>query len=189
MKMFSSLSVWALILGYGFQGYAFYVYYNWFYFYAVKMRGLDLMHAAAWTSAPFLAMAVLSPVGGWFSDRVARVSDRRKGRLVAVWTGMGIAALLLYTGNHLTLTVVALPMIALAAGFTMFACGEFLGILYRSGARILRFALRADEHRREYRRSRFFHRDRLDCGSSRLGAGAGCCRVGYDRVRDCFLRW
>jgi ACS family glucarate transporter-like MFS transporter len=125
LKMFSSVSVWALILGYGFQGYAFYVYYNWFYFYAVKMRGLDIMHAAAWTSAPFLAMAVLSPVGGWFSDRVARVSDRRRGRLAAVWVGMGVAALLLYTGNHLNLTVVALPMIALAAGFTMFAAANF----------------------------------------------------------------
>ena len=125
MEMFSSVSVWALILGYGFQGYAFYVYYNWFYFYAVKMRGLDLMHAAAWTSAPFLAMAVLSPVGGWFSDRVARVSDRRKGRLAAVWVGMGVAAFLLYTGNHLSLTLVALPMIAMAAGFTMFAAANF----------------------------------------------------------------
>jgi MFS transporter, ACS family, glucarate transporter len=125
IKMFSSVSVWALILGYGFQGYAFYVYYNWFYFYAVKMRGLDIMHAAAWTSAPFLAMAVLSPVGGWFSDLVARVSDRRKGRLAAVWVGMGVAALLLYTGNHLSLTVIALPMIALAAGFTMFAAANF----------------------------------------------------------------
>jgi ACS family glucarate transporter-like MFS transporter len=125
MKMLSSLSVWGLILGYGFQGYAFYVYYNWFYFYAVKVRGLDLMHAAAWTSAPFFAMALLSPVGGWFSDRVARFSDRRKGRLAAVWLGMGVAALLLYTGNHLSLTVVALPMIALAAGFTMFAAANF----------------------------------------------------------------
>jgi ACS family glucarate transporter-like MFS transporter len=125
MKMFSSVSVWALILGYGLQGYAFYVYYNWFYFYAVKMRGLDLLHAAAWTSAPFLAMAVLSPIGGWFSDRVARVTDRRRGRLVAVWVGMGVAALLLYTGNHLSVTTVALPMIALAAGFTMFAAANF----------------------------------------------------------------
>jgi len=124
-KMFGSLSVWALILAYGFQGYAFYVYYNWFYFYAVKMRGLDLMHAAAWTSAPFLAMALLSPVGGWFSDRVAHVSDRRKGRLAAVWVGMGVAALLLYTGNHISLTAVALPMIALAAGFTMFGAANF----------------------------------------------------------------
>jgi len=125
MKMLTSLSVWGLILGYGFQGYAFYVYYNWFYFYAVKVRGLDMMHAATWTSAPFLAMAVLSPVGGWFSDLVARYSDRRKGRLVAVWVGMGVAALLLYTGNHLSRTVAALPMIALAAGFTMFAAANF----------------------------------------------------------------
>lgn len=124
-KMFRSTSVWGLILGYGFQGYAFYVYYNWFYFYAVKVRGLDTMRAAEWTSAPFLAMALLSPVGGWFSDRVARVTDRRKGRTAAVWLGMGAAAFLLYTGNHLKTTAIALPMIALAAGFTMFAAAVF----------------------------------------------------------------
>jgi ACS family glucarate transporter-like MFS transporter len=125
MKMLTSVSVWGLILGYGLQGYAFYVYYNWFYFYAVKQRGLDVMHAAAWTSAPFFAMALLSPLGGWLSDRIARVTDRRIGRRVAVWVGMGIAALLLYIGNHLSVTVIALPMIALAAGFTMFAAANF----------------------------------------------------------------
>jgi MFS transporter, ACS family, glucarate transporter len=124
-KMLRSASVWGLILGYGFQGYAFYVYYNWFYFYAVKMRGLDTMRAAEWTSAPFLAMALLSPAGGWFSDRMARVMDRRKGRIAAVWLGMGIAAILLYTGNHLSTTAIALPMIALAAGFTMFGAAVF----------------------------------------------------------------
>jgi len=83
------------------------------------------MQAAAWTSASFLAMALLSPVGGWFSDRIARATDRRKGRLAAVWLGMGISALLLYCGNHLSVTVIALPMIALAAGFNMFAAANF----------------------------------------------------------------
>jgi ACS family glucarate transporter-like MFS transporter len=125
LKILTSLSVWGLILGYGCQGYAFYVYYNWFYFYAVKVRGLGIMQAAAWTSAPFLAMAVLSPVGGWFSDRLTRVTDRRKARLTAVWLGMGLGGLLLYTGNHLSVTAIALPMIALAAGFTMFAAANF----------------------------------------------------------------
>jgi hypothetical protein len=38
---------------------------------------------------------------------------------------MGVAAFLLYTGNHLSITAVALPMIALAAGFTMFAAANF----------------------------------------------------------------
>jgi MFS transporter, ACS family, glucarate transporter len=125
LKMSKSLSVWGLVLGYGCQGYAFYVYYHWFYFYAVKVRGLEIMQAAAWTSAPFLAMAVLSPVGGWFSDRLTRVTDRRRARHIAVWFGMGMGALLLYSGNHLKVTTVALPMIALAAGFTMFAAANF----------------------------------------------------------------
>jgi len=79
-----------------------------------------LFRAAEWTSAPFLAMALLSPIGGWFSDRIANVTDRRTGRVAAFWVGMGIAAVLLYAGNHLHATAIALPMIALAAGFTMF---------------------------------------------------------------------
>jgi hypothetical protein len=85
----------------------------------------DLLRTGMLRLAPFFAMALLSPVGGWFSDRIARVSDRRTGRRVAVWVGMGIAALLLYIGSHLSVTVVALPMIALAAGFTMFAAANF----------------------------------------------------------------
>ncbi len=124
-RMLTSRSVLGLILGYGFQGYAFYVYYNWFYFYAVKVRGLGIMRAAAWTSAPFLAMAVLSPVGGWFSDRLTRFTDRRRARHAAVWLGMGLSAVLLYTGSHVPVTTVALPMIALAAGFNMFAAANF----------------------------------------------------------------
>ena len=125
LKLLTSLSVWGLILGYGFQGYAFYVYYNWFYFYAVKVRGLPLMSAAVWTSAPFLAMALLSPVGGWFSDKVARTAGRRRGRWTAVCLGMGVSAVLLVLGSHVTITSVALPLIALAAGFNMFAAANF----------------------------------------------------------------
>jgi ACS family glucarate transporter-like MFS transporter len=125
MKMLSSVSVWGLILGYLCQGYAFYVYYNWFYFYAVQVRGLGLLAAAVWTSAPFLAMAVLAPIGGWFSDRLARHSTRRRSRLTAVWLGMGVSTILLLAGSHLTVTAMALPMIALAAGFNMFAAANF----------------------------------------------------------------
>jgi ACS family glucarate transporter-like MFS transporter len=124
LKMLSNVSVWGLVLGYLCQGYAFYVYYNWFYLYAVQ-RGLGLLPAAAWTSTPFLSMAVLAPTGGWFSDWVARHSTRRRGRLTAVWLGMGVSAVLLLLGSHLAITAIALPMIALAAGFNMFAATNF----------------------------------------------------------------
>jgi MFS family permease len=83
------------------------------------------MQAAVWTSAPFLAMACLSPIGGWFSDKVSRSMGRRRGRMIAVWLGMGLAAMLLFSGSHISVTAVALPMIALAAGFHMFAAAIF----------------------------------------------------------------
>jgi MFS transporter, ACS family, glucarate transporter len=124
-RLFSSGSIWGLILGYGCQGYAFYVYYNWFYFYAVKVRGLGIMQAAAWTSFPFLAMTLISPLGGLFSDRVSRNFGRRRGRQSAVWVGMGLSAALLFSGSHTANTSVALPMMALAAGFLMFAAANF----------------------------------------------------------------
>ena len=38
---------------------------------------------------------------------------------------MGVSALLLLTGSHLRVTVIALPMIALAAGFNYFATSNF----------------------------------------------------------------
>ncbi len=125
LKMLSSVSVWGLILAYGCQGYAFYVYYNWFYFYAVKVRGLGLMEAALWTSLPFLAMGVFSPLGGWFSDRISRFLGRRKGRLYAILLGMTVSAVLLYSGSHMKVTTIALPLIALAAGFNYFATSNF----------------------------------------------------------------
>jgi MFS transporter, ACS family, glucarate transporter len=124
-RVFSSRSIWGLILGYGCQGYAFYVYYNWFYFYAVKVRGLGVMQAAAWTSFPFLAMTLISPLGGLFSDRVSRNFGRRRGRQCAVWLGMGLSAALLFSGSHTVNTSLALPMMALAAGFLMFAAANF----------------------------------------------------------------
>ncbi|MFZ0885834.1 MAG: MFS transporter [Candidatus Acidiferrales bacterium] len=124
-RLLSSRSIWGLILGYGCQGYAFYVYYNWFYFYAVKVRGLGVMQAAVWTSFPFLAMTLISPLGGLFSDRVARNFGRTRGRQSAVWVGMGLSALLLYSGSHTANTSFALPMMALAAGFLMFGAANF----------------------------------------------------------------
>jgi MFS transporter, ACS family, glucarate transporter len=124
-KWLQNPSIWGLIIGYGCQGWAFYVYYNWFYFYAVKVRGLGILQAAVWTSFPFLAMACLSPVGGWFSDRVSKSLGRKKGRQYAVWVGMGLSATLLFSGSHTANTAVALPMIALAAGFLMFAATNF----------------------------------------------------------------
>ncbi len=124
-RMLTSVSVWGLILGYACQGYAFYVYYNWFYLYAVKVRNLPLMQAAVWTSIPFVSIAVLSAIGGLLSDRISKKLGRRRGRQCAVWLGMGLSATLLYLGSHISDSAIALPLIGFAAGFNMFGAASF----------------------------------------------------------------
>src|SRR5260370_2797631 len=81
--------------------------------------------AAPCPTAPRMSTARLARVGGWFSDRLSRRSGRRQGRIYAVWLGMGVSAILLLAGSHLTITMIALPMIALAAGFNYFATFNF----------------------------------------------------------------
>jgi MFS transporter, ACS family, glucarate transporter len=124
-RMIRNNSVLSLVFAYGLHGYAFYVYYNWFYLYAVKVRSLSLMQAAVWTSTPFLAMTVLSPLGGLFADRISGKLGKKRGRQCAVWLGMGLSATLLYVGSHDANTSVALPLIAVAGGLTMFAGANY----------------------------------------------------------------
>jgi MFS family permease len=172
-KMLTSTSVWALIIGYGLHGYAFYVYYNWFYFYAVKMRGLAVMQAAFWTAAPFLAMAILSlgPVDahdryahrppesgvawGWcfgrsplcrqspLCDRGGATHDRARRRLQHV------------------------------------RCGELLGCVHRFGAAAFGVALGFDEHHERSRRSHLGHSYCLGSGSSKLDRRAERGSLGH----------
>ena len=182
VKMLTSVSVWALILGYGFQGYAFYVYYNWFYFYAVKIArtGPDACGGLDFSAVPGDGGAVSSR-RMVFRPRGPRLRSSQ-GTLGGGMVGHGHRSPVVVHGQSSQRHRRG-PAHDCAGGRFYHVCGgELLGVLHRSRARIFRIALRADEHRGEYRRSRLLHRHRLDCGSSRLGAGVGRCGVGHDRV-------
>jgi len=120
-KMFSSISVWGLILSYACICYPAYIYYTWFYIYLVRVRGLTTMQGGLWGSTPFLAIMLLAPCGGWASDRlVARIGTRR-GRQCSVWLGAACSAALLWAGAHTANNTLAILLLAAAAGFNIFA--------------------------------------------------------------------
>jgi ACS family glucarate transporter-like MFS transporter len=124
-KMLSNRSVWGLLLGYFCQGYPIYFYHTWFFIYLVRERHLSISHAGIGGAMPYIGIAALAPVGGWFSDLAVRRFGRRLGRRLAVWIGMFTSGILLWSGSHVSSKGAAILMLALGAGFNMFAASTF----------------------------------------------------------------
>ncbi len=119
--MFRSVSVWGLILSYFCIAYPAYIFYTWFFIYLVRVRGLTVSQGGFWGSTPFLAIALLSPLGGWLSDRAVARFGRRRGRQSAVWVGVVCSATLMWIGGHTVENTLAILLLAGAAGFNLFA--------------------------------------------------------------------
>ncbi len=119
--MLSSASVWGLILSYFCIAYPAYVYYTWFFIYLVRVRGLTVTQGGFWGSTPFVAIALLTPWGGWLSDRAVARFGNRRGRQSAVWFGVACSATLLWLGSHTASNTPAILLLAVAAGFNVFS--------------------------------------------------------------------
>jgi MFS transporter, ACS family, glucarate transporter len=120
-RIFSSGSVWALILSYMCHGYTPYIYFTWFFIYLTRVRGFTLIQGGLWGATPFIAMTLMAPLGGWLSDKAVASLGRQRGRQSTVWVGMTSSALLLWAGSHTTDNVYAVLLLAAAAGFSTFA--------------------------------------------------------------------
>ena len=124
-RMLRARSAWGLMLGYGCQGFPIYFYHTWFFIYLVRVRHLSITESGFWGATPYIAISALIPLGGWYSDAVSRRFGRSLGRRLAVWTGMGLSALLLWAGSSTANVPAAVIMLALGGGFNMFATVTF----------------------------------------------------------------
>jgi nitrate/nitrite transporter NarK len=70
---------------------------------------------------PFIAIALLAPLGGWISDRAVARLGKRRGRQSAVWMGAACSAVLMWVGGHTANNTAAILLLAGAAGFNLFA--------------------------------------------------------------------
>ena len=120
-KMLSSRTVWAFVSSAFCIGYPAYMFYTWFYIYLVRVRGLTVMQGGVWGCAPFVAITLLAPLGGWFSDRAVARFGHRRGRQTAMWTGVLCSGTLLWLGGHASHTAAAVLLLAGAAGSNLFA--------------------------------------------------------------------
>jgi MFS transporter, ACS family, glucarate transporter len=114
-------SVWGLLISYFFHGYTPFIYFTWFFIYLTRVRGLPIAKGGLWATTPFIAMTILSPIGGWLSDRAVQRYGVKRGRQSTVWIGMTTSALLLWIGSRTGNNTTAILLLAGAAGFSNFA--------------------------------------------------------------------
>lgn len=118
-------TVWWLVISYSCLGYVAYIYMSWFYLYLVNVRGFDVLRGAWYASAPFLAMAVLCPLGGWATDRLTVVRGVNQGRQLVGGAGMGLAALVIVLGAYSDSPRAAILWLSMGAGFLYFTVGAY----------------------------------------------------------------
>jgi ACS family glucarate transporter-like MFS transporter len=120
-KIFSTPSIWALMISHFCLVYPVYIFFTWFFIYLVKVRGVTVSKASFWGSAPFVVNVFLLPIWGWVSDRAVQRFGKERGRRMTAWLGIGASALCLLSGSHIPNNTAALSLLAIAAGFNFAA--------------------------------------------------------------------
>jgi ACS family glucarate transporter-like MFS transporter len=117
--------IWWLVLSYTCLGYVAYVYLSWFYLYLVNVRGFDALRGGLYASAPFWAVLIGCPLGGWVTDRLAAAHGVTRGRVAAGMSGMILAGCAIVVGAMADSPPLAIASLSLGAGFLYFSVGAY----------------------------------------------------------------
>jgi len=124
-KILGNISTWGLMASYFCEGYPNYIFYTWFFLYLVRARGMTVRQGGWWGALPFLTVALLAPIGGWFSDFCVARFGKRRGRQATVWIGMSCSAALLAAGAHAKANSLAVVLLSGALGFNIFSTSSW----------------------------------------------------------------
>lgn len=118
-------TVWWLVLSYSCLGYIAYVYLSWFYLYLVNVRGFNVLRGGFFAAAPFLAILVSCPLGGWATDRLALRLGAARGRRFIGMAGMTLAGSSIALGAVVESPSLAIAALSLGAGWLYFTIGAY----------------------------------------------------------------
>ena len=124
----SSKEVWAVTVAYFSYGYIAWIFFAWFFIYLAKVRGLNLKASAFYTTLPFLAMAICSPLGGAISDAIVKRSGQRIGRCGIAVFGLLLAAIFLVLGARAENARIASIVLAGGAGALYLSQSSFWAV-------------------------------------------------------------
>ncbi len=123
-----SKEVWAVTAAYFSYGYVAWIFFAWFFTYLARVRGLNLKASAFYTTLPFLAMAITSPLGGAISDALVKRYGQRVGRCGIAIFGLVLAAIFLVLGARAENARVASIVLAGGAGALYLSQSSFWAV-------------------------------------------------------------
>lgn len=107
-----------LALSYFSMNYVFYLFFNWFFYYLLQIRGFDAQVAGVLTSAQWILGALGATAGGFVCDRLSRGLGFRWGpRLIAI-PSLVACAVCLYAGANAPTATLTVTLLCIAFGCT-----------------------------------------------------------------------
>lgn len=114
-----------LTVSYFCMNYVFYLFFSWFFYYLVEVRGFSATDAGIFTAAQWILGAVGATVGGFSCDWLVRKHGVHRGTRYQAMTGLILSGVFLYfgaTSDNVTVTVV---MLCCSFGFTQITEAPF----------------------------------------------------------------
>lgn len=106
-----------LTLGFMAVDYFEYIFFFWSFYYFGQVRKLPESETALYTTYMMLAWLIMTPIGGWLSDRLVHQYGIRKGLRTVAIGGLACSATLLFLGAHSDSPALAVTFMSLALGF------------------------------------------------------------------------
>ncbi len=102
-----------------------YIFFYWIYYYFGEIRHMGKDESAIYVAILMMTMVVMTPVGGWLSDRLVARMGLKNGRRVVPVLGMLLSAVFLYIGAGGLSTAATVTLLSLAFGFCTSVEGPF----------------------------------------------------------------
>jgi ACS family glucarate transporter-like MFS transporter len=125
LSLFRNRNVVLLSVSYFVVGYVLYIFVFWLYTYLVDVRKFSVLGGGVYSSLPWIAALVLTPIGGILSDTLTRRWGARLGRRMVAIGGLTLSAIALLYGATVANPYLAIMGLAFAVGFEHFTEGTF----------------------------------------------------------------
>ena len=123
----------ALTGSYFCMNYVFYLFFNWFYYYLVEIRGFSAQDGGWFTGAQWLVGGATAVLGGWLSDRCTRRWGPRLGHRLVIMGGLVLCGLLLVLGARVTEPLWSVALLSLSFGAAQLTDAPFWSAATRMG--------------------------------------------------------